>query len=167
MSRRIIVVGSGPAGTMATIAAKREDPEATVILVAEELHEPYEKPPLSKAALSGRAHPTDALIAGAHLSSHGITLRSGVRCESVDTSNQRVVLQNGETIEFDRLVLATGCVARELPSLPPGTPHVHYLRSAEDAIELRRELENIRHLTLIGGGVIGLEVAASATLIGV
>jgi NADPH-dependent 2,4-dienoyl-CoA reductase/sulfur reductase-like enzyme len=164
----IIVVGAGPAGTYAAIAAKKQNPAAAVMLLTDEPCEPYEKPPLSKAVLLGRARPADAPIAGPNgVQAHGVTLRPDARVRAVDRLSRRVELEGGATLPYDSLVLATGSSVREIPQLPAGTSRVHYLRSHADADALLVALQPRRRLVVVGGGLIGLEVAASAAELGV
>lgn len=165
---RIVVVGGGPAGTLAAIAARQQNPAAEVTLLTDEACEPYEKPPLSKAVLLGKARPSDAAIAGpGGIASHGVRLECGARCVALDRGARTVRLEDGRSIRYDALVLATGSLVRDLPQLPPGTPRVHYLRTHADADALRAALPHTAHLLVIGGGLIGLEVAASAAQLGV
>jgi NADPH-dependent 2,4-dienoyl-CoA reductase/sulfur reductase-like enzyme len=166
-SRNILVIGGGPAGVFAAIAAKKQDAEATVVLLTDEACEPYEKPPLSKAVLLGKAHAADAPIAGpGGLAAHGVTLACNAVCTGIDRDTRHVVLADGQRLAYDAVVIATGAAVRELPQLPPGTPRVHYLRVEAQAQALKVELGPGRRLVVIGGGLIGLEVAASAAEIG-
>ena len=164
----ILVVGGGPAGTFAAIAAKRQNPDALVSLLTNEPCEPYEKPPLSKAVLLGKVLPSDAQIAGpAGLASHGVTLACGATVDAIDRAAATLALSDGRRLPYHALVIATGATARELPALPKGTPRVHYLRTEADAHRLKADLQPARHLLVVGGGLIGLEVAASAAEMGV
>lgn len=161
--RNILVIGGGPAGTYAAIAAKKQDPAAHVVLLSDEPDEPYEKPPLSKGVLLGTVKASDAPIAGpGGVAAYGVTFEQGVRCLSIDRANQRVVLEGDRTLPYDALVIATGAAARQVPLLPASMPGIHYLRSRTDADALKAALGVSRHLVVVGGGLIGLEVAASA-----
>ena len=164
----ILVIGGGPAGAFAAIAAKKQNPAAAVTLLTDEACEPYEKPPLSKAVLLGKVQASDALIAGAGgVAAHGVELHGGARCAAIDRAARHVVLADGQRLAYDALVIATGAVVREIPSLPQGMPGVHYLRTVADAEALKAGLSGCGHLLVVGGGLIGLEVAASAAELGV
>jgi 3-phenylpropionate/trans-cinnamate dioxygenase ferredoxin reductase component len=167
MGRAIVVIGGGPAGTFAAIAATKQDSAAVVTLLTDEPCEPYEKPPLSKAVLLGRVSARDALIAGpGGVAAHGVVLETGARCSAIDRNDRSVVIEDGRRLTYDALVIATGSTPRQLPHLPIATPRVHYLRTETDARALKAALD-CRSLLVIGGGLIGLEVAASAATLGV
>ncbi len=167
-ARNIVVIGGGPAGVFAAIGAKRQDPAAAVTLLTDEGCEPYEKPPLSKAVLMGKAAPHDAPIAGPQgLAGHGAILERNATCRAIDRANSEVVTAGGKRFPYDALVIATGSLVRDIPFLPPGMARVHYLRTEIQARALAAELKRSQHLVVIGGGLIGLEVAASAAELGV
>src|ERR1700674_5330958 len=167
-SRNLVIIGGGPAGVFAAIEAKRRDAQAEVTLISEEPCEPYERPPLSKAVLLGKARAADAPIAGPKgLAGHGVTLECDTRCTAIDRAARHVVTASGARFPFDALVIATGSVVRQIPILPLGAPRVHYLRTEPHALALANELRAAQHLAVIGGGLIGLEVAASAAELGV
>ena len=166
--RKILVIGGGPAGTFAAIAAKKQDPAAAVTLLTLEHCEPYEKPPLSKAVLLGLVMPGDALIAGpGGVAGHDVVLQTLARCTAIDRADRAVVLDDGRRLHYDALVIATGSTPRHIPQLPIGMPRVHYLRTERDARALHADLRRTQHLLVVGGGLIGLEVAASAATLGV
>jgi 3-phenylpropionate/trans-cinnamate dioxygenase ferredoxin reductase component len=167
-ARRIVIVGAGPAGVGAALAARQQDPAAEIILLSDERCEPYEKPPLSKAVLTGKAKPQDAPIAGpGGVGGQKITLATGMRCAAIDRGGRVVLTEAGERIPYDALVLATGSINRVLPMFPPGQPGIHYLRLENEAQALREELARSRALLVVGAGLIGLEVAASAAELGI
>ncbi len=166
--RKIVIVGGGPAGVGAALAAKQQDPAAEVALISDEHCEPYEKPPLSKTVLTGKALPHDAPIAGPRgIAGSGAILKSGVRIKEIDRRAKAVVAESGERIGYDALVLATGSSNRVLPMFPVGQKGIHYLRTQSEALALKAELHGAKSLILIGGGVVGLEIAASAAELGV
>jgi 3-phenylpropionate/trans-cinnamate dioxygenase ferredoxin reductase component len=167
MPRQIVVIGGGPAAVAAAMAAKRIDAAASVTVVTDEACEPYEKPPLSKAVLLGKAKPEDAPIAGpGGLQQHGVTVQFDCRCTAIDRARQAVLTTKG-ALSYDALVIAIGAKVRELPLLPPGMPSVHYLRSEVHARRIRDCLAPGKRLVVVGAGLIGLEVAASAAELGV
>jgi NADPH-dependent 2,4-dienoyl-CoA reductase/sulfur reductase-like enzyme len=167
-ARRIVIVGAGPAGVGAALGARQQDPSADILLLSDEQCEPYEKPPLSKAVLTGKAKPHEAPIAGpGGVAGHGITLKPGARGAAIDRDARAVVTETGERIPYDALVLATGSINRVLPLFPSGQPPIHYLRHHGEALALREELARSRDLVVVGAGLIGLEVAASAAELGI
>ena len=167
-SRKILIIGGGPAGAWAAISAKKQDPAADVALLTDEHHEPSEKPPLSKGVLMGKAKFDDALIAGPKgLAGHNVVLEKRAVCTAIDRKGKTVATKGGKTYPYDALVLATGSLVRELPPLPLGMPRVHYLRTEAHAHSLKRELEQAKTLVVVGAGLIGLEVASSARALGI
>ena len=166
--RKIVVVGGGPAGVAAALAAKQQDAAADVALLSDESQEPYEKPPLSKAVLTGKAMPHDAPIAGPKgVSASGVRLKLDTSVKAIDRAARAVMTDAGERISYDALVLATGSINRMLPMFPARQKGVYYLRTEAQARALKAHLHQGGSLLVIGGGLIGLEVAASAAELGV
>ena len=167
-ARRIVIVGGGPAGVGAALAARQQDAAADILLISDEHCEPYEKPPLSKAVLTGKVMPHEAPIAGPKgVAGGGVTLKPGTRVTEIDRAARAVVSEAGEHVAYDALVLATGSINRVLPMFPTGQKGIHYLRTEAEALALKAELHQAKSLILIGGGVVGLEIAASAAELGV
>jgi 3-phenylpropionate/trans-cinnamate dioxygenase ferredoxin reductase subunit len=167
MARNIVVIGGGPAAVFAAIEAKKKDGAANVALVTEEGCEPYEKPPLSKAVLLGKAKPEDAPIAGpGGLAGHGVAVTLNTCATAIDRAAHRIVTTGG-ALAYDALVIATGSSMRELPLLPIGMPRVHYLRTEAHARAIKTGLAACKHLVVVGAGLIGLEAAASAAELGI
>ena len=168
IARKIIIVGGGPAGVAAALAAKQQDAAAEIVLLNDEHHEPYEKPPLSKAVLTGKLLPHDTPIAGPKgLAATGVVLKGGTRIASIDRDARLLVTDAGGRIGYDALVLATGSINRVLPMFPAGRAGIYYLRTEAEARALKAHLHRSQSLLVIGGGLIGLEVAASAAEVGV
>jgi 3-phenylpropionate/trans-cinnamate dioxygenase ferredoxin reductase component len=167
-ARKIVIVGCGPAAVGAAMAARNQDKSAEVLMLSDEDCEPYEKPPLSKAVLTGKAMPLDALIAGpAGVAGKGIALKFNARVKEVDRGAKAVKTEAGERIPYDALILATGSINRMLPMFPAGQKGIHYLRTLTEALALKAELQPGKSLLVIGGGVVGLEIASSAAELGV
>src|SRR5262249_12102379 len=117
--RKIVVVGGGPAGVAAALAAKQQDAAAEVVLLSDERQEPYEKPPLSKAVLMGKAMPHDAPIAGPKgVSGSGVRLKLGTPVKAIDRGAHAVITDTGERIGYDALVLATRSIKPQPPMVP-------------------------------------------------
>src|SRR6516162_4095726 len=166
--RKIVVVGGGPAGVAAALAAKQQDAAADIVLLSDETQEPYEKPPLSKAVLTGKAMPHDAPIAGPKgVAASGVRLKLGTPVKAIDRGARAVMTDAGERIGYDALLLTTGSINRTLPMFPEGQKGVFYLRTEAQARALKARLHQGGSLLVIGGGLIGLEVAASAAELGV
>ncbi len=162
MNAPIVVVGGGlAAGTLVT-ELREQGHDGEVVLLAEESHAPYERPPLSKDLLLGKGTPEDAAVhEAAWYAGHGIDLRTGTAATAIDPAGRRVEA-GGAWVDYDHLVLATGARPRHLPMADAsGVPVVH-LRTLDDSLALRERLTEGTRVGIIGGGWIGLEVAAAA-----
>ncbi len=163
----VVIVGAGLAGVRVAEAVRQAGFPGEVILVGDEIAQPYDRPPLSKAVLTIEGHEHEiALSPEGAMAAIDVTLRLGCPAVAIARAARELVLADGERLRYDRLVLATGSRPRALALLPPGTPRVSYLRSLDDALALRTALQRGAPVAIIGGGVIGLEVAASARSLG-
>jgi 3-phenylpropionate/trans-cinnamate dioxygenase ferredoxin reductase subunit len=161
MARGMVIVGGGECGGRAALELRSLGYDGPVTLVASEPHVPYERPPLSKRAIADPFEPTIVPLASAEVFDEGrIALFRGTPVVRIDRPHRHVELSDGRTIEFDRVLLATGSSPRPLSS--EGNDRVLALRTIEDAAELHRRLDVGTRLGIIGGGLIGMEVAASA-----
>ena len=159
-----VIVGAGLAGAKAAETLRDEGFDGPVVLVGEEAEPPYERPPLSKDYLLGKAereasqvHPAD------WYADSGIDLRTGVAVTALDAAGHRVRLSTGDELPYAKLLLATGSHARVLPVPGADLDGVHPLRTLADADRLRAALTGGgRRLVIVGAGWIGLEVAAAA-----
>ncbi len=156
---RAVVVGASLAGLRAAETLRRTGHDGPITIVGAERHPPYDRPPLSKQILTGKAGPEDVvLVVDAELDAEWLL---GVAVTGLDLDRKRVRLAEGDEVPFDMLVIATGAAPRVLPGATRG-PGVHYLRTIDDAIALRDDLVKAERVVVIGAGFIGLEVAASA-----
>lgn len=167
-SARILILGAGHAGgTLASVLRERGH-TGPITLVGDDPHPPYNRPPLSKAYIQG-ATELDALLlkTPGYYQQQQIDLLTGVTATAIDRPAREVTLDDGRQLAYDKLILATGARPRELPIEGMHLDNVLALRTAEDAEQLRtRFTEHGGHAVLIGGGYIGLELAASAIKMG-
>jgi 3-phenylpropionate/trans-cinnamate dioxygenase ferredoxin reductase subunit len=162
----LAIVGASLAGAKAAEAARDAGHEGRIVLVGEEARTPYERPPLSKAVLRGEAEPDATRVhPDGFYDDHDIELVTD-RVAAVDAIGRRVELAGGETLAFDRAVLATGAEPRRLAVGGAGLEGVRYLRSIDDSVGLRDAIRASGRVAVIGAGWIGSEVAASARQMG-
>ena len=163
--RDIVVVGAGEAGARVCVALREQGYDGALTLIGEERHLPYERPPLSKASIVAEIEPEIPTIADARrLTELGVDFISGVSVDAIDRASRRVTLADGGSRGYDKLVLATGATPRRLS--PPAAEYGLTLRTHEDALILRERLRGGGKVAIIGGGFIGLELAASARALG-
>jgi len=167
MSCRVVIVGAGHAGGALAAVLRQYGHEGPITLIGEEGTAPYQRPPLSKAALTGDLDPeTLVLRPNGWYIDNGINLLLNEAVRAIDRPASQVVLASGQRLSYDALVLATGVRARNL-DLPGSTlAGIATLRTIEDARTLKGELASGRRLVVVGGGYVGLEVAASAIAAG-
>ncbi|MBB2931724.1 3-phenylpropionate/cinnamic acid dioxygenase ferredoxin--NAD(+) reductase subunit [Paraburkholderia silvatlantica] len=162
----IVIVGAGQAGALAAAELRQQGYAGRVVLIGEETHAPYERPPLSKDLLLQPQTARCAIHGEGYYAEHNIELKLGVAVTALDAQARVVVLANGESIAFDALLLATGARVRRLPMLDALGERVYTLRTLEDAQRLLPVLEPSKRVLLVGAGVIGLELASSAVDLG-
>jgi NADPH-dependent 2,4-dienoyl-CoA reductase/sulfur reductase-like enzyme len=164
---RVVVVGASVAGVAACAALRAAGWPGEVVLVGEEPHAPYDRPPLSKQLLCGTVGPADVGLPDAsRLEDLRVTHRAGCAATELDLAARRLRLAGGERLRFDGLVVATGSRARRLPG-QPDAEGLHVLRTLDDAVRLRAAVAAARHVVVVGAGFIGLEVASSVRSLGV
>ncbi len=167
MSESVLVVGGGQAAAQVVVSLRLGGHDGPITLVSEEQSPPYQRPPLSKQYLAGKLQRQRLLLRQAtYYESRGVELRLGRRVLSIDRQQRRAQLDDGAELKYDRLVLATGSTLRRLNLPGARLPGIYYLRSLPDADELRGELATGRRIVIVGGGYIGLEVAATAVQAG-
>lgn len=162
----IVVIGGGHAAASLCGALADAGQGHRVHLVCAEALLPYHRPPLSKAYLKNPADGPALLRPEAWYAQAGIQVHRADPAIRIDRTAHQVALRSGKALPYGRLVLATGTRARHLPGLPDGLDNVMLLRTATDAEALRTRLTEARSLTVLGGGFIGLEVAATARALG-
>jgi 3-phenylpropionate/trans-cinnamate dioxygenase ferredoxin reductase subunit len=166
---QLVIVGGGHAAAQLCASLAEKKFAGKIILVTDEPHVPYHRPPLSKTLIKDGAAAMQELKGAAFYEQAGVELRLATRVESIDREHKTLQLTSPEgasQLAYDHLVLATGAKARELPDLPDGTPGVFYLRNFAHAVALRGALLQANRVIVLGGGFIGLEVAATAHQLG-
>lgn len=165
-SDAIVIVGGGHAAAQLCAALVTAGQGARVHLVCDEAELPYQRPPLSKSFLKSAQEEVQLHRGEAWFSEAGITLHRADPAVAIDRTRRCLRLRSGRELGYAHLVLATGTRARRLPHLPDGLANVAVLRSAADAQRLRTLLHAAQRLTVLGGGFIGLEIAATARALG-
>jgi 3-phenylpropionate/trans-cinnamate dioxygenase ferredoxin reductase subunit len=157
--QRLIIVGASLAGLRAAQAARAGGHEGEVVVIGDEPHRPYTRPPLSKDLLAGEQTAEQCALPHRNLE---VSWRLGMPATSVDRSAHQVRLADGEAMEYDRLIVATGCRARSWIGPGASLPGVHTLRQLDDSLALREAFRDSPRLVIVGAGFIGCEVAATA-----
>jgi len=164
----IAIIGAGQAGFQAAVSLRELHYAGRVVIVGDEPHAPYQRPPLSKNYLLGEC--TDEQVAlrpDAYYPQHQLELIAGKRAVAIDRNRRMVGLEDDTVIGYDHLVIATGARNRPLPVPGCDLPNVFFLRTLDEARALRARLAGVRNAVVIGAGFIGLEFAASAAKVGV
>ena len=163
MSDAIVIVGAGECGVRAAMALRELGHTGPVTLLGAERHAPYERPPMSKELMLADGEMSPKTIATLErLAEANVTFRPSTTVTAIDRSGQSVTLNDGGALPYERLLLATGAVPRRLPVPGAGGAHCVTLRTHEDALHIRERLVPGSRVAIIGGGFIGLELAAAA-----
>ena len=168
MSERIVIIGAGQSGAQAVATLRSEGFAGAITLVGDEPYAPYQRPPLSKAYLMGTMErerlflKPDAFYKEAHCE-----LILGVAATKIDRAAKSVHLADGRALAYDKLLIATGSHVRKIRCPGADLAGVHYLRGIADVDALREAFTPGRKLAIVGGGYIGLEVAAVAAKRGI
>jgi NADPH-dependent 2,4-dienoyl-CoA reductase/sulfur reductase-like enzyme len=165
VSSTIAVVGASLAGLSAARALRDQSYGGRIVVIGDEVHAPYDRPPLSKEFLAGTASLEDIALGAPDDEDLGLEWRLSTTAVGLDHLSRSVLLDDGSAIRADGVVLATGARARRLPG-SDGLDGVHVLRSLDDAIGLREDLAAGGRLVVIGAGFIGAEVASTARKLG-
>jgi len=165
-SDRIVIIGCGHAGAQLCAALAAAGQGARVHLVCEEPELPYHRPPLSKSFLKNPDEQLQLHRAEPWFAQAGIVVHKSDPAVAIDRERRLARMRSGQALVYGSLVLATGSHARRLPHLPDGLSNVSVVRSAADAQRMRGLLDGAQHVTVLGGGFIGLETAATARVLG-
>lgn len=157
----VVIIGAGHAGVQAAVSLREMGFEGKIQLIADESHLPYQKPPLSKGYLNGKQTAENLLFRNAHYyDDQKIDLILGEKAMALDPQSQTVSSASGRIFSYGKLILATGARNRRLPQ--DVAPHALYLRNMSDVQSLKTAFEAAKSVAVVGGGFIGLEVAAAA-----
>jgi 3-phenylpropionate/trans-cinnamate dioxygenase ferredoxin reductase subunit len=163
-----VIAGASLAGAKAAEALRVEGFDGQVILIGEEAERPYERPPLSKDYMLGKADRETIYVHPEQwYAEHDVDLRLGVTVTGVDPGSHRVSLADGTSLSYTKLLLATGSSPRRLPISGTDQDGVLYLRSVQDSDRIKETFGTAARIAVIGGGWIGLETAAAARAAGV
>ncbi|MCC6915207.1 MAG: FAD-dependent oxidoreductase [Rhodospirillaceae bacterium] len=163
MSENVLIIGAGQAGAQTAIFLRQNQFAGPITMIGDEAYVPYERPPLSKGFLAGEVElERMAMRPAAFYADKNIDLRLKTTVSHIDRVQKTVGLSTGEVLRYGKLVLATGGRVRRMICPGADLPGVHYLRNAEDVLGFRNRLTPGVKLVIVGGGYIGLEVAAVA-----
>jgi 3-phenylpropionate/trans-cinnamate dioxygenase ferredoxin reductase subunit len=163
----VVIIGGGQGGYQAAASLRTEGYEGSIILVSEERHIPYQRPPLSKAFVLGKQDLDRVYLRPEnYYPDHRIELLKGERVESIDRGASTVTLRSGGKLRYSSLILATGARNRTLPVPGGDLEGICYLRTVDESAEIKQRLETAQRVVVIGGGFIGLEIAATARVLG-
>ncbi|RJG03364.1 NAD(P)/FAD-dependent oxidoreductase [Noviherbaspirillum sedimenti] len=164
---KIVIIGAGHAGGALAAQLREQGHRGPLCVIGDEPYLPYQRPPLSKAVLKG-ATDTESLILrnAAFYQENDIEVRTGQTVSAIDRNARHVTLAGGESLPYDFLILATGARPRQLAIPGAGLANILTLRGIDDAARLKSALQPGRRLAIVGGGYVGLEVAASARALG-
>ncbi|MGB2044817.1 MAG: NAD(P)/FAD-dependent oxidoreductase [Porticoccaceae bacterium] len=163
-----VIIGGSHAAVQLVISLRQNGWNGIITVISDEPYLPYQRPPLSKAFLSGSSHEEQLLLrAPAAYEKLDVSFRLGIRVTAVDTDRRQLTLNNGETMSYTKLALCTGARARTLPIAGAELKGVHYLRTMDDVKRIKLSANSANTAVIIGGGYIGLETAASLTDLGI
>ncbi len=166
--RNVVIVGGGLAGAKAAETARAEGFDGAITIVDDEPHRPYERPPLSKGFLAGEMPEEDVYVNPAEAYDDlDIALPLNDPVTTIDRDQRTVITAGGRRLDYDRLLLATGASARRFPLGDGDLDGILTLRTLDDSRHLGDRLRSVEHVTVVGAGWIGCEVAAAARTLGV
>ena len=159
----MVIIGCGQAGGQAAASLRQEKYEGPITMIGQEPYIPYQRPPLSKQYLSGEQEKEKlSLRQESFYSEKEINLMLETSVLSLDPHNKELQLENGETVTYDKLLIATGGRPRKLEVDGHTLKGIHYLRNIDDVDAIKTQMSISQNLVIVGGGYIGLEVASVA-----
>ncbi|MDB9969804.1 FAD-dependent oxidoreductase [Porticoccaceae bacterium] len=163
MKSGIVIIGAGQAAAVAAATLRKEKYTGTIKILGDESHPPYDRPPLSKHYLAGELSLTETLIRPPEFyTDNDIELLTSTRVASIDAEAKQVVTESDQVFDYDKLVITTGSRVRKLNLPGCQLGGIFYLRSLNDVDLIRASMGSAKKLCVIGGGYVGLEVAAVA-----
>lgn len=168
MSGHCIIVGGSHAGAQVAISLRQEGWEGKILVISNESSLPYHRPPLSKGFVSGDKTLDDILLRPAsYFDKHQIEFQFNTDVSAIDRKAKQITTTSADTLEYEKLALTTGARVRKI-EIPGSELHgIHYLRSVADAKAIKHDAQNAKNAVIIGGGYIGLELAASLKKAGI
>ncbi|MGE4059340.1 MAG: NAD(P)/FAD-dependent oxidoreductase [Sphingomonadales bacterium] len=167
MTQTIIVVGAGHAGGQAVATLRQKGFDGRIVLIGDEPYVPYERPPLSKAVLAGEMELERLFLKKeTWYQEKQVDFRPNTRVTSIDRRAQTVTTSHGDNLAYDKLLLATGTRVRKLQAPGAKLENIFYLRDIDDTLSIRKQMKPGANVVIVGGGYIGLEVAAVAVKMG-
>lgn len=161
MSENIVIIGAGQAGAQAVQSLRSEGFKGAITMVGDEDYPPYQRPPLSKAYLLGTfERPRLFLKSDAFYEEAGCELILSTTATAIHRADRTVELADGRLLAYDKLLLATGARVRKLKCPGADLPGIHYLKTIADVDGLQSVFQSGKRIAIVGGGYIGLEVAA-------
>ncbi len=159
----MVIIGCGQAGGQAAASLRQEKYEGPITMIGQEPYIPYQRPPLSKQYLSGEQEKEKlSLRQESFYSEKEINLKLETSVLSLDPDKKELQLENGETVTYDKLLVATGGRPRKLEVDGHTLKGIHYLRNIDDVDAIKTQMNTSQNLVIVGGGYIGLEVASVA-----
>ena len=167
MSDKAVIVGASHAGSQIAVQLRQQGWEGEIVVISDEPHLPYHRPPLSKEYLSGARSLENILIRSqAAYDKAEVQFRLGQKVTGIDRTNKQLMLADGERIDYNRLALATGAKVRKIDLPGVENTGVNYLRTLQDVDQIKTFAKPGKHAVIIGGGYIGLETAAKLRQLG-
>ena len=165
--KTFVVIGGGQAGIQVCNSLRNSGFEGKLILIGDESFLPYQRPPLSKSFLLGEIGEERLLFRPqAHFEKQAIDVILSTRVIAIDTTTKEIKLKNGTKIAYEKLALTTGTRVRKLDCEGANNPKMYYIRNLNDSIALKTKLAEVGRVAIVGGGFVGLEVAAVARKMG-